>query len=341
MKQTISILFLSQLYHPSVGGVQKHVEEISKKLIKRGFEISLITENFDKSLPPSENINGVMVYRIPIGKNEFLKKFLIWKWIFLHFSMFWKADIIHVHDVFYWILPFRVFLPFKKIFMTFHGYEGYPVKKRWVTARKIAEKLTKGNICIGDFMTKWYKTKPSFVSFGAVEQVKSEKVKNLKSAVFFGRLDSQTGILEYAKAYEILKKEYPDFKFTIIGEGKLKGKLPKNIEVLPFKKEVADDISKNHFIFVSRYLSILESLAQKRIVIATYDNPIKKDYLMMSPFKKYISIAENSEEIAKFVDFYLKNREKEEKVVEDGFNFAKKQTWEKMTDTYVKLWQKN
>lgn len=184
----------------------------------------------------------------------------------------------------YCLLEFLCLL--KKIFITFHGYEGFPLKERWQIIRKISEILTNGNICVGDFMKKWYKTKPNFVTYGATGFKYKKIASTPHSAVFFGRLDSQTGILEYLKAYEILKKEYPDFKFTVVGDGELRSKLTKDIKIENFKKNVEKYIEQNHFVFVSRYLSMLEAMIFKKTIVAVYDNAIKKDYLLMSPFKK-------------------------------------------------------
>lgn len=48
MKQSTSILFLVRLYHPHIGGVEKHVETIAKLLINKGFSITILTEQFEQ-----------------------------------------------------------------------------------------------------------------------------------------------------------------------------------------------------------------------------------------------------------------------------------------------------
>jgi glycosyltransferase involved in cell wall biosynthesis len=302
--------------------------------------VTILTEQYTKKLPLHERIGKVEVYRIPISKTVYLKKFLIWKWFVSHLNLLLEADIIHIHDVFYWILPFRLILAFKKVYITFHGYEGYPIKIRWIVARKIAELLTNGNICVGDFMKKWYFTHPTSVIYGGVRLKtinNNQKTKNNGlSAVFFGRLDAQTGVLEYVKAYEKIKAVYPKFRLTIVGEGELLRKIPKNIKVVPFTKNIESYISKNRYVFVSRYLSMLEALSLKREIIAVYDNPVKEDYLQMSPFKNYVSIAKNSEEIEKHVLDNLKTNKNNTK---EGFLWAKKQTWEKIEKVYLSLWK--
>ena len=80
--------------------------------------------------------------------------------------------------------------------------------------RKLAEVLTNGNICVGEFMKKWYKTRPTSVIYGGVRLEGKKYMSKARTGVFFGRLDGQTGILDYIKAYNLVKRKYPDFVMT-------------------------------------------------------------------------------------------------------------------------------
>ncbi|MDO8270208.1 MAG: glycosyltransferase family 4 protein [Candidatus Levybacteria bacterium] len=338
MKQKPKIIFLVRLYHPHVGGVEKHVEKTVGALRKKGYAITIVTEQFDKKLKLYEKHDDTEIFRIPIGGSAFYKKFSIWKWVLTHLSLFFKTDIIHIHDVFYWIIPIRFLLITKRIYITFHGYEGYPVKMRWKVLRKISEMLTNGNLCIGDFMKKWYSTSPTAISYGGVDKYTKRSTPQPQSAVFFGRFDSQTGVLEYVDAYKLIRKKYPKFRLTVIGSGHLKNKIPKSVKILPFDANIEPYISQNRFIFVSRYLSMLEALVQKREIVAVYDNPVKKDYLLLSPFKNYVFLAKNAKEIASTVEECIENSLYGKERVGKGYNWASKQTWEVVADAYLRLW---
>lgn len=337
----MNILFLSRLFYPHIGGVEKHVMEISRILIKKGYTITIVAEQHSPDLKIEENIEGIKVFRIPNLKNNKFKKFQIWKWIWNNRRLIKNADIIHSHDVFFWYLPFRFLFPFKKVFTTFHGYEDYPLKSKYILMHKISEKLSVGNICIGDFIRKWYGTKPTYVSYGGVNIAKSEKrkVKSEKSAVFIGRLDEQTGILTYIDAVKILKKKIPDFDFLVIGDGKLKGEISNKIKILKPLNNAAEYFQNYNFAFVSRYLSILEAMAAKRLVFAVYDNPLKEDYLRMTPFSKFITIFSSSLELVTKISFYLDNPRKKERLVIKAYEWAEKNTWDKVANVYLKLWK--
>lgn len=337
MKQRQTILFLTRLYHPHIGGVEKHVYFLSQMLIKKGYKVVVVTEQFDSHLSLTDTHDGIEIFRIPVGSNSSLKKFLIWRWVLAHQDLFLKAQIIHIHDVFFWILPLRLFLPKGKIFTTFHGYEGYPIKKKWIFVRKITEYLSSGTICIGDFMRKWYNAQPTYVSYGGVRIREKNIPKNNQSAIFFGRLESQTGILEYISAYKALKKKFPKFKLTVVGDGPLRNRLPKDVIYMNFEPNVEELLEQHRFVFVSRYLSMLEAMIQRKEVVAVYSDPVKKDYLTMSPFSKYVTVAKNSEDIVRFIDLSIKNGPNTS-AIEAEYQWAKKNTWEEVLLVYLRLW---
>ncbi len=357
----MNILFFARRFYPEIGGVEKHVWEVSKRLIALGHQVTVITEAPEKSAKTLETINNIHILRIPQQKEGKKKKFFIWQWLWQHKHLMQEADIVHCHDVFFWYLPFRFLFPQKPIFTTFHGYESFPIKKKAIFVRKLSEKLSWGNICIGDFIKKWYGTEPTFVSYGAVA-AKSNVIPDLigdprsldsrlrgndnigvqkESAVFIGRLDEQTGILTYVKAFELLKKKYPKFDLGVIGDGKLRKAIDKKVNVLGFQKDPEKYFKKYHFAFVSRYLAILEAFAAKRLVFALYDNPVKKDYLMMAPFAKWIVVAENENVLAEKVRYYIEHPEEEKKLVEKAYAWVSKQIWEEMAKTYMTLWRKH
>lgn len=344
----MNILFFSRLFYPHIGGVEKHVFEIGKILIKKGHKIIVVTEQNSPELKLFEIFEGIKIFRIPKLKENKVKKFKIWRWLWVNRKLIANADIVHCHDVFFWYLPFRFLYLTKRIFTTFHGYENYPLKPKDILMHKISEKLSKGNICIGDFIKKWYGTKATYTTYGGVGissfirsprsgQI-SNKVKN-ESALFVGRLDEQTGIKTYINAIKLIRKKIPDFKFEIIGDGKLRKEIEKDFRVIGFKKNPEKYFSDYNFAFVSRYLSILETLAAKRLVFAVYDNPLKGDYLKLTPFSKYIIICNSSSELASKTFFYLKNSNKKEKIINDGYEWVKKQTWEEVVKIYLKLWK--
>lgn len=233
----MTIVFLTRRFWPQIGGVEKHVLEISKRLVKKGHKVVIITElekntndrdkqSLIESARLTGKVTGIEIYHINPGNDDWFKKFRIWKELWGFRKLLSSADVVHCHDVFFWYLPFRFLYLSKKVYITFHGYEGnfIPTRKA-ILMHKLGEKLSKGNICIGKFFERWYGTKPTYISYGAVDEklLKGQKVTDKKMITFVGRLEEETGIMEYLKAFKKIS-ESGRFKLDILGEGSLMGK---------------------------------------------------------------------------------------------------------------------
>lgn len=342
----MKILMFAPLFPPHIGGVEKHVKRLSEELIKKGYEIIVVTIKHYNSLPDFEELNKIKVYRFPRMK---LSK--IWFWIYKNRYLIKDADIIHCHDFgafIYWYLPFRFLYFLKPVFITFHGHEGIiPIPKKILFRRKVAEFLTKGNICIGDFIPKWYGTKANFISYGGVDILTTVNNTKSEGAVFIGRLEKDTGIMTYIDAIKILKKEYNiSFEVDIYAGGSLREILEKiikenelSVKLHGFVENPMNYLIKSKFAFVSGYLSILEAMINKKLVFSVYENELKKDYLTLIPNSKNMMVIPSSpEKLAEKVAYYYKAPEKAEEIIKNAYNFAKKQTWGNVANTYLRLW---
>lgn len=349
MAKQPTILFFARRFYPLIGGVEKHVMEVSKRLLKKGFKVIVLTEG-NNSLSKTENVEGIKIVRLNPGGEEKLKKFRIWFELLLNIDLILKADIIHCHDVFFWYLPFRFLLPYKKVYTTFHGYEGNDLPtKNAIFMHKIAEKLSKGNACVGDYMKKWYGTMPTMVTYGGVNNPKnipiSKDIKNFKNILYIGRLEEEAGIMVYLKALKILKQKGFNFNLTVLGDGAqrqiaekfaLENKL--EIDFKGFVKEVYEFLPSADLIFSSRYLGTLESFVFKKLVICVYNNEIKKDCFALSPFKDFLILEESAQNIALEVTNHYNNPKLAENKIINAFEWVKDQTWDKMTMQYISLW---
>lgn len=366
----MKILFFARRFYPEVGGVEKHVYKVSRELIKRGNQVVVVTDSLNKTynnkkidyhsgigsdIVPIDskrpvksiyfnnlNVKKINLLRLHFGKDEWMKKFRIWINLFAYRKLILDADVIHCHDVFYWYFPFKLLFPFKKVYITFHGYESYPLPKKNILLHKLWEKMANGNIIVGKFISKWYGTKPDFVIYGAADSMNDNSAKttvNNQSAYFIGRLDEQTNILDYAKAVSILRKEYKNFKFLVAGDGKFRKEVESVGRVLGFINHPEEYYKNNRFIFVSRYLAIIEAMQTNKLVFALFDNPIKRDYLKLTPFNNLIITVSNPEELVIKLKYFLENPKKEAALVRKASSWANQQTWDKVTEVYLKLWK--
>ena len=114
----MKVLQISQYFAPRIGGVEKHLVKLNQELIKASYQVTVLTGNQERNLEKTEVIDQVLVHRID-NRPSTNYKFKIWKQVLAHRKLFINADIIHVHDVFWWIISIYP-LVFKKLFITFH-----------------------------------------------------------------------------------------------------------------------------------------------------------------------------------------------------------------------------
>lgn len=321
---------LTRRAYPEIGGVEKHIHQVGKILKRKGHEVGVISAK-----------------DIKYPKVRFLGILFIWFWMLKNFKRFRGADIVHAHDVAIWYLPLRLLFPKKPFYVTFHGWEGkFPIPARYKFIRKISEKMARENICVGEYIVKWYGIRPTYVIYGGIKnELKSNngKIKtineNLK-ILFLGRLQEDTGIFNILKVCDLLKNKHLNMEMRFLGDGPLKDKAQKYGRVLGFQKDTAPYLTGSRFVFTSGYLSMLEAMVAGKLVFAMYDNPLKRDTLRMSPFSRHAIVMNDPQELAQKIDYFLKNPKKERDVIANAYNWAHRQTWDKVADTYLKLWEK-
>ncbi|MDE2590426.1 MAG: glycosyltransferase family 4 protein [Patescibacteria group bacterium] len=345
----MTILFFTRLFYPHIGGVEKHVLSLSLQLIKKGYKIIIITENH--GWKEKEACKGLEIIRINSGTNEKLKKFVIWKELWKHKAVIAQADIVHCHDVFFWYLPFGYLHPTKPVYVTFHGYEGNTTPGiKAIFMHKLAEFSSDKNICIGSFLTKWYHTKATIISYGATDipkKIENKKLGKIPTFLYIGRLEEEAGILEYVKALGILKQKGIDSKLIVLGDGTqrreaqlLAKEFGLDVDFQGFVENVESFFPKADYVFTSRYLGILEAFAHKKYVFAIYNSPVKKDYLTMTPFATWIATAGNVNELTDKIMHSMNNKNQQTKSIQHSFSWVKAQTWENLTKNYLALWNK-
>jgi len=330
----MKILFITRLYLPHVGGVEKHVYEIGKRLKVKGKSVTIITEKYDKNLKDEEIEDGIKILRIDYPKIKYLGIFYIWFWLIRNIDLIKESDVVHVHDVFIWYWPFKLLLPRKKVYLTFHGRWGvYPIPLTDVLQKRIGAEYSNGLICIGDYIPKSYGIKSDVITYGATYIPKNIPKKDKKSIIYVGRLDKDIALKKY---FSVMKK-LKGYKIEFCGQGELAseanlyGEVKGFVDPLPY-------LQKTRYCFASGYLTILEALANKCLVFVSYDNILQKDYYELTPFSKYIVSSTSSGELYKKFKYYERKPKSAEKVIEQGYNWVKTQTWENMLSNYFKLW---
>lgn len=339
-----SVLFITPSYFPNIGGVERHVEEVTKVLSKK-IRVNILTITKDVNIYQTTR-NEIHVKRIQIKKKKFINILYLPFWSYKNLKYFLNHDIIHVHDFlmfYYLVLPILpiLYLKSKKIHITYHGWEGvYPPKRKVILLRWISELLTKRSIVIGDFIPKWYKMiKSPVVNYGGTSfEKKSSTKKDHNLFLFVGRLEADSGILFALDHFTSLSKSNDKFRLVVLGDGSLKYLKKggyKNIEFrgMVDKNEVEDYMNKAKYCYTSGYLGIIEAYFSKCIIIASFDNQLKKDYLELFKEKYKLPLLIEDETN---LNYSIPNNFTHSSVEAD-----KHLTWGYVAEKYIELWNLN
>lgn len=327
----MNILFITRLFYPHIGGVEKHIQKVSQELINKGHNITVLTTKFEETLHEKETWNSINIIRFNQPNIKYLGLLYTWYWLIRNINKLLNSDIIHIHDVFIWYLPLFIILPFKKVFITFHGqWSKYPISKNDKFQKKLANMFTYGNICIGDYIPKHYSIKSDIISYGACAKPKKYLLeKDNKLILYVGRLDKGLTLDIFLNALKLLK----GYKVIFCGDGNLRNRCMKYGDVKGF-----NDPQKYYktakYCFASGYLTILEALSNKCIVLTAPGNTLMRDYYTMTPFSRYINIFKHPKEIANYI---VKNKDG---YSQEGYDYAIKASWDKLSKLYLRLWEK-
>jgi len=335
----LRVLMLTASYHPRAGGVEKHVRCVARELRAMGLEIWVATPRWEEGWDEEELMDGVMVRRLSTnmraGRRE-LEPLLDW------------AQVVHTHDAYPFLkyyLPYAVRRPRLPVFVTWHGYECYPIPLEAKILRRLVGLRTKGCICAGAFIAKWYKIRCGRITYGGVDAPEQRPLLG-EGACFIGRLERDTGILEYIEALALLRNRYGiELPVEVCGSGSLRELAERRAAErglrATFHGQVADPMPyfmRARFACVSGYLAMLEAMAGGAIVLALYDNPLKEDYLRMSPMAVHAVIAGSPEELAERTAALAHAPEEMRRRAAAAYEFAREQTWRKVAELYAGLY---
>jgi len=259
-----------------------------------------------------------------------------------------EANVIHFHDytpLIEWFLPF--FFKKRETFITFHGYEGYPIPRMSIVLRRFSDMMVRGNICVGSFIPKHYGTRCSYITYGGVTSLSTGEKFEKEGAVYIGGLREDLGIRGYISALSVLRERYgQNLALDVVGDGPLREEILSLAEdkgvALRFHGQQEDPtqfLARAKLALADSYLTILEAMALRVPVFSFHDNPLKSDYLFSFPGSREIAaIRDDPDELAIDLANFLETPETLEDKVERGYAFAIEQTWTRVADLYRKLY---
>ena len=268
----MKILMLTWEYPPRiVGGIARVVHDLSKRLIKDGHEVTVITYR-DGKVPEYENDKGVEVYRVDnymIHPNNFID------WIMqLNFNMIAKAtevinkeggfDVIHAHD---WLVTYAA-KSLKQSFnlpmvATIHATEAgrnsgihddtqrYINDTEWLLTYEATEVIVNSNYMKGHvqglFGLPFDKISviPNGINLNNFTGIDRDydfrrrfAMDNEKIILYVGRLVYEKGVQHLISAMPKILENYHDSKLVIAGKGGMIDELKSQVDSMGLSNKV-------------------------------------------------------------------------------------------------------
>ena len=268
----MKILMLTWEYPPRiVGGIARVVNDLSKRLIKDGHEVHVITYK-EGDVPYYENDKGVYVHRVDnymINPNNFID------WIMqLNFNMVAKAnelilkegnfDVIHAHD---WLVAYAAKTLKNSygtpLISTIHATEAgrnsgihnevqrYVNDTEWLLTYESSEVIVNSNYMKNElqrlFGLPYEKINviPNGINTTAYTGIEKDyefrrqyAMDNEKIILFMGRLVYEKGVQHLISAMPKILDKYHDAKLLIAGKGGMENELKAQVERMGLRDKV-------------------------------------------------------------------------------------------------------
>ena len=268
----MKILMLSWEYPPRiVGGIARVVHDLSKRLIKDGHEVYVVTYK-DGDVPYYENDKGVQVHRIDnyiIHPNNFID------WVMqMNFNMIAKVneliekegkfDVIHAHD---WLVAYAA-KTLKNSYniplvATIHATEAgrnkgiydetqrYINDTEWLLTYEASEVIVNSNFMKGDIQRLFglpfekINVVPNGINlttFSGIERDydfrRQYAADNEKIILFMGRLVYEKGVQHLISAMPKILQNYNDAKLIVAGKGGMLDELKAQVDGMGLSNKV-------------------------------------------------------------------------------------------------------
>ena len=268
----MKILMLSWEYPPRiVGGIARVVHDLSKRLIKDGHDVTVVTYR-EENAPYYENDKGVEVYRVDnymISPNNFID------WIMqMNFNMIAKVnellakgikfDVIHAHD---WLVAYAA-KTLKNSYdiplvSTIHATESgrnkgihddtqrYVNDTEWMLTYESSEVIVNSNYMKNELQRLFglpyekINVVPNGININVYNGIERDydfrrqyAADNEKIILFMGRLVYEKGIQHLIDAMPKILSNYNDAKLIVAGKGAMLDELKAKVDYLGLSQKV-------------------------------------------------------------------------------------------------------
>ncbi len=252
----MNICILTSEFPPDLGGISTYMYNVSKKLIERGHNITIITRGTYRKTY-HEKIDGISVHHvrfIPSYPHPFkLHGFFVNK---LFKSLESDFDLVHIHGS---LVP--LIHTSRRVVFTSHGttmrdIENMPIKSfHFLVVKLLSKKLFNiekelvknadvitavSHSCAKELKREYTINKEITVVNNGVDTNFFIPTKNKKKEdyiLYTGRLETRKGLIDFIESAKYVCREYDSIKFVLTGKGTIKKYLERKINELGLKND--------------------------------------------------------------------------------------------------------
>ena len=92
----MKILTVLTYYRPHTSGLTIYAERLARAFVKRGHQVTVMTTQYDPSLPREEQMDGVSVLRVPVAARV-SKGVIAPTFGLVATKLVWEHDVVHLH----------------------------------------------------------------------------------------------------------------------------------------------------------------------------------------------------------------------------------------------------
>jgi len=354
---------VSEYFYPHLGGVTEHVYHYALELVKRGFEVVILTgyRGTTPSVPLPQGLKVLHLgWSMPIFSNESFGK------VTVGFNLKKKVkevlarekfDLIHIHSPVMPVLPllFQQYTDTVTI-GTFHTYFDsiiyYKIFKKYAQAFLDALDgiIAVSPSCI-EAMEKYFHAEYTVIPNGVDTSFFSNPTGKIAkyddgspTILFLGRLDPRNGLDNLLEAFPHVLQAIPQARLLILGDGPLRAVYENKVKNLIGKNIFFEGLISNErpeyfatsqvFCYpatkASFGITLLESMAAGTPLVAT-DNKGFRD-LIQNGVNGLLVPPENPHALAGALLRVLQDQTLARRLSQNGREMVKKYSWSQVTD---------
>jgi glycosyltransferase involved in cell wall biosynthesis len=265
------ICLVNALFHPFSGGVEKHMYELSRELVRQGVDVTVVTARL-RGTPAYEEIDGVRVHRIPCleirAPGLYPPPLIVAPGFVRHLKRLdeqYHFDVIHLQNRFFMDFDTAaLYCKWKKkpFMMTIHNARpvgiSLPVTAGglaydWLVGRwpfAMADRIIAVSEWVRGDIAK-YRIDPGKIipvhNGINVGEFRPSDAKNVRTEygigdapmlMFVGRMITQKGIPYLIGAMPLVLKQHPEAKLFLVGRGSLLEGLKSKVAAMHLEKSV-------------------------------------------------------------------------------------------------------